>query len=487
MVRQKRVVLNPGLISQRAVRGAFILASRKLLLQALSYLGSIFLARLLSPEIFGTFAIINFIVTFFSTFANAGLGAALIQKKEKLKKKDLQTAFTLQQVLVGLVLLIIFIFSPLIASHYQLSRQGIWLIRALSLSLFLTSLKTVPLILLERKLKFKQAVIPEIVEVVSFQLLAVGLAALGFEVWSFIIALLVRTGLGVITLYLISPWRLGLRWDWPKAKELLSFGIPYQANGFIAMIKDAVMPVFVGTVAGSAAVGYLNWANTFSKIPMLLMDDIFRIIFPGFARIQSDKELLRKGLEKTLRLTNLFLFPAVFLLMATAREIVSFVFTDKWLPGLTAFYIHCLGILVVGVANTFMNTFWSCGRVKIATRLMIVYALLNWAVSVPLVYSFGFNGAMIGSVIVLYVSLPLNTYLLKKMVKIRIIENIWSSFLAALLAGAATYFLTRTLVNNLISLALVLLVGGLVYLLLLFAFEGEKLIEEGRWLLSKFK
>lgn len=486
-VSGKRREIEVNTMGKRAVRGAFVLTGRKFLLQAISYLGSIFLARLLAPEIFGVFAIVSFVITFFSFFADAGLGAALIQKKEKLKASDLKLTFSLQQGLVLILTILIFLASPLIVKQFNLTSESVWLIRVFALSLFLTSLKTIPLILLERKLRFDKVILPEIVEVISFQLIAVLLAYLNFGVWSFIIALLIRTTLGVIVLYLISPWRPGLFWDFNKAKQLLHFGIPYQANGFIAMIKDAVMPIFVGLVAGATAVGYLNWAYTFSKIPILLMSDIFRITFPGFARIQDNKQLLSKAINKTLKYTNIFLFPAVFFLMATAREIVHYVFTDKWLPGLPAFYIHSVGILVVGVANTFMNALWACRKVKIATRLMIIYAITNWVTSVPLVYLFGFNGAMMGSVIVLFLSLPLNTYYIRKITKVSILENLVPAFISGLLSGLIVYFCTQKLVTNLISLITVFISGGFVYLIILYMIEGKKLVAEFKWIVSKLK
>ena len=55
-------------ISHRAVSGVVVLTARKFLLKAINYLGSIFLARLLVPEIFGIFAIVSFVITFFRRF-----------------------------------------------------------------------------------------------------------------------------------------------------------------------------------------------------------------------------------------------------------------------------------------------------------------------------------------------------------------------------------------------------------------------------------
>src|SRR3990167_3963056 len=407
-------------ISHRAVSGVMVLTVRKFLLKAVNYIGSIILARLLLPEIFGIFAIVSFIITFFGFFSDVGLGAALIQKKEKLDNKDLSVTFTLQQILVVSVTILIWLTAPLFAAKYNLGLQGTWLLRVFSLSLFLTSLKTIPSILLERKLQFKRLIWPEVVEVISFQVIAVVLAYMGFAVWSFIVALLVRSFFGAIVLFYLSPWKISFAWDKTIAKRLVSFGIPYNLNGFIATIKDAVMPVFVGAVSGAAAVGYLNWALTFSKLPILFMSDIFRVNFPTYARIQHDKERLSKAISKTIRFTNLFLFPAVFMLAATAKPIVTLIFTDKWLPALPAFYLHLLGILVVGISNTFMDTFWAMGKTKIAVKLLVVYTVLNWATSVPLVYRYGFIGAMAGSVIVLLVSLPLTWYYMRKLVPLNL-------------------------------------------------------------------
>ena len=471
-------------ISHRAVSGVMVLTLRKFFLQAFSYIGSIVLARLLVPEIFGIFAIVSFIINFFAFFSDVGLGAALIQKKEKLTQKDLAVTFTLQQILVITVVAIIYLWAPFFSIKYHLGQQGIWLFRVFSLSLFLTSLKTIPSILLERKLKFNLLIWPEIVEVVSFQIIVVVLAFLGFGVWSFIIGLILRSSLGLIVLYFISPWKPAFAWDKTTAKRLISFGVPYQLNGFIANIKDAVTPVFVGAVSGAAAVGYLNWAVTFSKLPILFMSDIFRVIFPTYSRIQHDKALLAKAIEKTIRFTNLFLFPTVFLLAAAGRQIVIVVFTSKWLPALPAFYLHLTGILIVGITNTFMDSLWALGRTKTAVKLLIIFTVVNWITSVPLVYKFGFIGAIMGAVIVLYVSLPLTWYYLNRIVAIRVIAQIWPAFIASAISGLVVFDLSH-LAINLISLLAILILGGFIYLAALLILEKGRLITDIRWFWGK--
>jgi len=221
-------------------------------------------------------------------------------------------------------------------------------------------------------------------------------------------------------------------------------------------------------------------------LPILFMADIFRVTFPTYARIQGNPELLKKAIEKTIRFTNLFLFPAAFLLAALARPIVTIIFTDKWLPALPAFYIHLLGIIIVGITNTFMDALWALGKTRIAVKLLIIYTLVNWGASVPLVERIGFSEALIGSVIVLYVSLPLTGYYIRKIVKVEVIRHVWPAFAASVLAGIAAFKL-NFLAGNLLGLFLAGFAGGLVYLAGLIVFDKRRLCADITWLWSIIK
>ena len=133
-----------------------------------------------------------------------------------------------------------------------------------------------------------------------------------------------------------------------------------------------------------------------------------------------------------------------------------------------------------------MDSLWALGKTKIAVKLLIIFTIVNWAASVPLVYRFGFVGAMIGSVIVLYISLPLTWYYIRKIVKVEVIQHIWPAFLASSLVGLLAFKL-NFLIVSLFSLILVGFFGGLVYLTCLFAFDYRQLLVDIRWFLGKIK
>ena len=99
-------------VKQKALKGVFTLTFRRLLLKLIDTIGIIYLARLLPQESFGIFAIISFVVfTFLSFFSDVGLGAALIQK-DKVEEDDLKTTFTVQQILVSVLLILAFFAAP---------------------------------------------------------------------------------------------------------------------------------------------------------------------------------------------------------------------------------------------------------------------------------------------------------------------------------------------------------------------------------------
>ncbi len=179
-----------ALITKRSIRGILALTSRTFLIQIISFISNFLLTIFLSPTIFGVFFVVSAAIAFLSYFSDIGLAAALIQKKEIITEEDLKTTFTIQQVLVITIVIIALVLSAKIGSFYNLNGNGVMLFQALAISFFLSSLKTIPSIILERSLRFEKLVIPQIVETLVFSVLAVFFAFKGFGVTSFTIAVL---------------------------------------------------------------------------------------------------------------------------------------------------------------------------------------------------------------------------------------------------------------------------------------------------------
>jgi len=154
MVNENSRELNFEAIKKRSLIGIASLVSRSFFIQGVAFSANFLLTIFLDPKTFGIFFLISAFINLFSYFSDIGLAAALIQKKEKVTEEDLRTTFTVQQILVILLLIVIFVFSPLVRHWYGLNQQAVYLFYVLAVSFFLSSLKTIPSILLERDLKF---------------------------------------------------------------------------------------------------------------------------------------------------------------------------------------------------------------------------------------------------------------------------------------------------------------------------------------------
>jgi O-antigen/teichoic acid export membrane protein len=153
-----------------------------------------------------------------------------------------------------------------------------------------------------------------------------------------------------------------------------------------------VTPLVVGVSIGSQAVGFLGWASSNARKPLMLVDSVMRVAFPHFSRLQDDRAEVERMIRRYL--TYLLLAAGLwFMLIAvSARTLVPFVFTDKWSPAVTALILFSgamAGDLLSWVLGMSLNGLGQAGRVTVAVLIRgVVYICLALA----LVFPVGMNG-----------------------------------------------------------------------------------------------
>ncbi len=394
--------ISADVVEKRAVKGAAILTGRNILIQGISFFATALLTVFLAPFEFGVFFLVSAVVNFLAYFGDIGFAAALIQKKENPNREDLKTVFTAQQALVLILILLVFLFTPFIENFYNLGEGTIYLLWAFAISLLLSSLKTIPTVLMERRLEFNKWVVPQIVEVLVFNITAVYLAYRGFGVTSFTIAVLLRGISGLIVTYVIQPWMPGIAFSVKSLKSILRFGIPYQANTLLAMVKDDGMTLFLGGVLGTSGVGLLGWAQKWAYAPLrFFMDQIIKVTFPAISRLQDKKEHLASVVSKSIFSVCFLVFPTLVFLVLAASTIIQIIPKyNKWEPALFALYVLAISSALAAVTTPLTNTLSAIGKISITFKLMIMWTCLSWIFVPFLAIRFGLNGAAIGFTLV---------------------------------------------------------------------------------------
>lgn len=482
--------LDIAIITKRSIHGVFALVSRTFLIRVISLLASFLLTVFLSPSVFGIFFVVSAVISFLSYFSDIGLAAALVQKKEPITEDELKTTFTIQQLLVVTVVIIALVFSNQIGQFYNLEKAGILLFQSLAIAFFLVSLKTIPSILLERNLNFQKLVIPEIVETLFFYGTILFFAIQGFEITSFTYGVLARGLSGVIAIYLIAPWKIRFGFSLVAAKRLLSFGIPFQTNSILALIKDELLTIYLGKVLPLQQVGYIGFAQKWSFTPLrVVMDNIIRITFPSFSRLAENKNLLAKAIEKTLFATSLLVFPTItglVILSSYFLHVVPIPRYQKWEPALLSLSLFGVNALLSSMSTPLTNALNAIGKIKLTLYLMIFWTITTWVLTPIFISFFGFNGVAGASAFISF-SVVMVIYLTRRYIRFDIIKTIRYPFIAAFCMGLILYIISPLVIRDLLTFFLMIVVGALLYIGVLWMLTRDELYKDIQIIIQNLK
>ncbi|MFH0773502.1 MAG: oligosaccharide flippase family protein [bacterium] len=460
-----------------AIKRSGIISALSLFFQSgysamLGLVANLVVTILLSPAIFGMYITVMSLISVLNYFSDIGLAASLVQKKEA-SRDDFVTTFTVQQFLVVVIISIGFLGSEFVRSFYKLPPEGIYLYWALLVSFFTSSLKTIPSILLERKIAFQKIVLVQITESTVFYITIISLAILKFGLTSFTIAVLLRSIVGLVLVYIISPWKPTFGISKKSLHELLSFGVPFQASSFLALFKDDLITLFLGKVIGFEGVGYIGWAKKWAEAPIrIIMDNITKVLFPVLSRLQHDKEKIKQLIEKIMFYQTALLTPTILGLGILMDDVVHIIPKySKWGPALPLLYIFCVSAFFASFSSPLINLINSLGKAKIPFVFMLIWTITTWILTPLLTHFYGYYGFPITVMIISLTSI----FVVKKaqeFVPFRIFASIYKPFFSSLVMGFVMMFVKQIFPHTLYGMALTGISGALTYLIvLLFIFK----------------
>lgn len=488
MKKLKIKSVNFDKIKRKSISGVLALTSRTIILQLINFTGYFIITIFLKKAEFGLFILISTLIDILGYFSDIGLAAALIQKKEKLTLKEIRATFTIQQILIISLIAVSFIFSPLIKRFYNVDRRGMTLFYSFTFAFFLSSLKTIPSVLLERKLEFTKMIIPQFVEAIIFNLIVIVLAWKGLGIESYTFAVLARSISGVFVLYIIAPWKIGLNFSFKELKRLLKFGVPFQLNSLLAVVKDKFMILILGKIIGREGIALVGWAEKWATMPLrYFLDSTIKVAFPAFARLQHNKQKLKKAIEKTLYFLSLVLFPALFGIAVISRRLVFIIPRySKWMQALTPLYFYCFASILGSLAvfgTTILN---SIGKIKKTFKLMIFWTILTWIFTPFLALKFGFRGVPMATLLVNASSI-IAIFIIKKYIDIDFISQFKYPFISSLLMLIILFFVRIYIPLNFLGVLLMVVVGIFSYAAMMFFLDKRKVLKETAFLMAEFK
>lgn len=475
-------------IQSKTIRSVFALIGRSVLLQVVGLLAQIILGGVLLHTEFGVYIVVVSVMRVFTFFTDLGLGAALIQKKEEINDRDLSSAFTLQTLLVGTIVCIGFLVTPIVQSYANLDSSGVFLYRVLIFTLFISSLKMIPSVLLERRLDFDKQIVPQVFETLTFNVIVIILAINNYGVASFSWAILISSLVGLPIYYILSPWKISFGISKLHARHLIKFGLPFQSKSVLAIIKDDLLIFFLSGVVGVSGIGYWGFAQKFAYYPFrLIVDSLTKVTFPSFSRLQMNYDILTVSLEKSLMIVSLLVFPVLTIFGVLAENAIRLIPRyNQWIPALPSFYFLCAGAAISSLSNILVNVLDATGRVKTTLFLMLVWLILTWLATIFFVYKIGFTGIAVASFVVAF-SIIVTIYLVKQTIKFNFLKNIYKPFFSSMCAGFICYVISRNLALNFWNLLLSGLAGMIIYIVCIVILARKELVADAKIVLKSLK
>jgi O-antigen/teichoic acid export membrane protein len=465
-------------LSKKTIHGVFALISRSLILQVVNLVAFLIISSILSASELGVFIAVIAIQRIISFFTDFGLGAALVQSKEELKREDLVTTFTIQFLITFGILVFFLIFSSEIQSIFKLNQKGMNLLLVLVFTIFLSSFKMIPSVLLEREINFSRLLVPQIGESLVFNTLLIILVLNNFGITSYTVAFLVSSLIGIPLYYYVSPWRVGFGINRDSLTHL-RFGIQFQAKNILATLKDDFLTVILTRFLPFYEIGYIGFAQRISFFSYrYIVDSVSKVTFSSYSRIQHREDYLKQAIERSLFFISAAVFPMIFGLIIIFPYLISYIpGWIKWAPAAISVVFFSLNALVSSVSSILVNVLDATGRVKYTLRLMVLWTILTWTLTPILIKLLGYNGVAIASFLVA-LTVFITIYLVKQIVDFKLIRSIYKPVIATFVMVVFTVLIAKILIFNLPTLIFVIILGGLVYSVIFYLLSGKEIIRD---------
>lgn len=335
-------------------------------------LGSqIVLARILGPETYGLFAIGAIVVSLANFFADAGIGAVLVQRAEI---DDALVMFVQTcQWLAGLMVTgLLVVSAPLIAQFFSEPR-AVSIVRAMAAVCLLSAVASVPANLLRRRLDFKPLQVAQVSGFfIGYVLVGIPCARAGLGVWSLALAWLVQAMVNTFLLLMASRPPLGIRFSAPQSKEALVFGGNAMLSNIFTWTGTSIDKVIVGRFFSTSDLGLYNVANNLlSTAVAQVLSTLQAVLFSASSRVASDPAQIRRSLLGLLELGSLVLLPVFFSIAAIPEIVLGAIYGARWQAGASLLTPIALSMAMYGIAGMVTPLFWSINRVNVESRIQL--------------------------------------------------------------------------------------------------------------------
>ena len=279
-------------LKHKVITGVFWQALEKIGSRGITFVVSLVLARLLTPDDFGLLAMLAIFLTVSGVLVDSGLGTALIQK-ESVSDVDYNSAFYLSLVFSIILYGVLFACAPAIASFYE--RPVLCpVLRWAALGVIFYAVNGVQLAVLKRTMKFNLSFRISLAETVSYAIIGITLALRGYGVWALVFATLGSLVIATAVRWFLIGWTPGLAFSFSAIRTMFQYSGKLLASAILNTFFANLYGLVIGKVYSSSALAFYNRGRALPQTGVdMVKASVANVTFSAFSSLQNDRQQLR--------------------------------------------------------------------------------------------------------------------------------------------------------------------------------------------------
>ncbi len=357
-------------LGKEAKKGVFYIFLSKYSDVVFQLLITAVLARLLTPEEFGIFAIIIVIVNLSRRFTEIGLKPAIVQYKD-LSEDEIGSIFNFT-ILQGLAFAVVFYFIVSLLKVFfdnpAYLDYRIWV----AVIVFLGSLNIVPSALLSKAVNFRVLGFTRVIGNLLSGALGIVLAYHKFGVFALIYRRVLLEIMTFGVLFITSKMRYVFNFDFSWFRKIGKFAFNQFGYSIVNYLWRNIDNFLIAKFFNEAALGIYSRAYSLMRYPVRYLSyALTPVLHPVLSKVQNDKDRIRTFYMKFTKLMSLVALPLIVVMYLLARDIILILFGNQWVDSILLFKYLSIASGLLLFKTTTAPIFYSIGRTDVLFRLGI--------------------------------------------------------------------------------------------------------------------
>jgi len=433
--------------------------------QAVTFIVGLILARLLTPDDYGTVAIMTVFTGLLTVFVDSGLAASLIQKKDA-DDADFSTVFYFNVGFCLFLYMVLFFCAPLISSSYGDASLTAPL-RVLGITIIVSGLKNVQHAYVSKTLQFRLFFFSTLGGTIVAAVVGIVMAYLGFGVWAIVTQHLTNLVIDTCVLWVTTGWRPKKLFSFTRLKSSFSYGCKILASALLSTLITDIRQIIIGYRYSASDLSYYNKG---SQLPSMITNNINTaidsVLFPALSSVQSEQERIREMTRKSIRVSTYLILPLVTGLAVCAEPFIRILLTEKWISCAPYLQLFCITSALHPIHTSNLNAIKALGRSDIFLKLDIVkkaVGIIILIITIP----FGPLAIAVGLVFGSLISQFINSFPNKKLLNYTYLQQVYDMLpyiaLSAVMGGCV-YLINFLHLSDWASLAIQIPLGAIIYI-----------------------